>query len=115
MKKAIFIGYKADEHAFNFTKGNEYIVKQGCNYEYITDDHGYDVSPFNRALSRIYEFSVSESEALCDPTNETARFKYFINGSLVTKGCFYESLGELNEAEKLGAKVSSIKFEIKFE
>lgn len=114
MKKAIFVGYKSNEHAFNFTKGKSYTIRQGFGYEYITDDDDYDV-PFNDAIDYNYDFLVSENGALPELVEEPAHLKYFINGNLVTKGYFYESLGEVNEADRLGAKVSSVKFEIKFE
>lgn len=120
MKKAIFNGYKQKGHIFNFTAGNEYIVTQRFGHDYVTDDDGYDIPLIPH--SYVYDFIIANEEYFIkEPAmvncsaEEPAHLKYFINGNLVTKSYFYESIGELNEADKLGAKVSSVKFEIKFE
>lgn len=106
--KAIFKGYNNSvaNHAFKFTKGKSYPVK--FKY-YIVDDEGFYYSTIHKNSSYEFEF-VSN-----DFAEEPAHLKYFINGNTVTKGYFYESIGELNQAEKIGVKVSSVNFEIKFE
>lgn len=113
MKKAIFIGYKHQNDFYKLKKGKEYEVKSACGYEYVIDDSGLLV-PFGG----IYDTCIFKlCDSICDSDNikEPPELKYFINGNLVTKGYFYESLGEVNEADRLGVKVLSIKFEIKFE
>lgn len=114
MKNAIFVGYKNKDHAFNFTKGMKYPIRAGFGFEYITDDDNHDVS-LNDATRCIYDFFISDSEVSSDLFEKPASLKYLINDIQVEKGFFYESLGELIEAERLGVKVPSVNFEIKFE
>lgn len=114
MKNAIFVGYKEKDNVFNFTKGKTYPIRDGLGIEYITDDDDYDV-PFNDVTRCTYDFFISDSEVSSDLSEKPASLKYLINGIQVEKLFFYESIGELNEAGNLGAKVSSVNFEIKFE
>lgn len=117
--KIIFNGYKGKNKFDCITIGGTYNAKDlGGGYYSITDDDGmsmiidiknYDIEFINE------EYFIKEPTMLKCSVEEPASLKYFINGNLVTKGFFYESLGELNEADRLGAKVSSVKFEIKFE
>ena len=105
--KAVFKYYSSIAHAFNFTKGKVYDVKF-LNDGLIStvDDNGDEVVMVN---------GVSYNFDIINDTTEKASLKYFINDIPVEKGFFYESIGELNEADRLGVKVSSVKFEIKFE
>lgn len=106
--KAVFKGYNKIAHLFNFTKGDVYdvnILNNGLIK--TTDDNGCEVFTAN---GDIYSFDI-----INDFIEEPASLKYFINGNLVTKGYFYESIGEVNEASRLGVNTSSVKFEIKFE
>ncbi|ATE86116.1 hypothetical protein Sd1_gp50 [Shigella phage Sd1] len=107
--KAIFKGYKMDDSFFNFTKGMKYQINDGYKCKFVIDDNGCRVSIDN---SSVYDFEIVEDDDLFE---EPASLKYYINGNLVQKSYFYELIGELNEADRLGAKVSSVKFEIKFE
>ena len=106
--KAVFKYYSSIAHAFNFTKGKVYDVKfLNDGLIQVTDDDGHEVVLVNGVS---YNFDI-----INDFIEELASLKYFINGIQVEKGLFYESLGELNEADRLGVKVSSVKLEIKFE
>lgn len=107
--KAVFKGSNSIAHAFNFTKGKVYDVNfwsDGLRLISTIDDDGNEVSMVNGVT---YNFDI------INDTTENASLKYFINDIQVEKGFFYESIDELNKACSLGAKVSSVKFEIKFE
>lgn len=120
MFKATFVRYQP-ETLFGgigvFTEGKDYdleVVDNQKNYAVI-DDLGV-VIKFSSLVSKYYVFNrLGITYKAPEVTKEQASLKYFINGKSVSKGYFYESLGELNEADKLGVKVSSVKFEIKFE
>lgn len=103
--KAVFKRYNTGAPFFTFTKGKKYDVNE---MGFVIDDNGSHVSIVNGA----YDFEIIEDDYFI---KEPESLKYFINDIHVEKGFFYESLGELNEAERLGVKVPSIKFEIKFE
>lgn len=106
--KAVFKYYSSVAYAFNFTKGKVYdvnILNDGLIQ--VTDDNGHEIVLANGVS---YNFDI-----INDFIEEPASLKYFINGNLVNKGYFYESFYELNEADRLGVKVCSVKFEIKFE
>lgn len=103
--KAVFKRYNIGFPFFTFTKGNKYDVN---HIGFVIDDNGRYVS----INSGAYEFEIIEDDYFI---KEPASLKYFINDIRVDKGFFYESIGELNEAERLGVKVPSVKFEIKFE
>lgn len=105
--KAVFKGYNKIAHAFNFTRGKVYDVNF-LNDGLISaiDDDGNEVVMVNGVS---YIFDIINEKA------ENAGLKYFMNDISVEKGFFYESLGEINEADRLGVKVLSVKFEIKFE
>ncbi|UGO52637.1 hypothetical protein OPT79_2 [Klebsiella phage vB_KpnD_Opt-79] len=118
MFKAKFVNYKTPASGYIgiFTPGREYKldVIENDRYYRTYDDYGVEVK-FNSLFLDNYVFErVSDSE-LFDMIEEPASLKYYINGNLVQKSYFYELIGELNEADRLGAKVSSVKFEIKFE
>lgn len=106
--KAVFKGYNKIEHFFNFTKGNVYdvnILNDGLIQ--ANDDDGHEVVLANGAT---YSFDI-----INDFIKKPASLKYFINDIPVERGFFYESIDELNEATRIGVKVPSIRFEIKFE
>lgn len=105
--KAVFKYYSSIEPAFNFTKRKLYdvnVLNDGIIS--IIDDDGNHVVINN---GTYYNFDI------INDTEGKASFKYFINDIPVEKGFFYESIGELNEADRLGVKMSSVRFEIKFE
>lgn len=105
--KAVFKGYNKISHAFSFTKGKVYDVKfLNDGLISIIDDNGDEVVMINGVC---YNFDI------INDTTEEAGLKYFINDIKVERGFFYESIGEINEADRIGVKVSSIRFEIKFE
>lgn len=119
MFKAKFITYKPSATASTgyFTQGKEYDIEVVDNNGYysVIDDLNEEIK-FKSLFLGGYEFEVVPSQNnKIKVKDEKRKLKYFINGNLVTKRYFYESLGEVNEAESLGVKVSSVKFEIKFE
>lgn len=107
--KAVFKGYKVDKHFFEFTKDKKYHINNGYNYKFVIDDKGRHMQIDG---SSVYDFEIVEDD---DDSRDTARLKYFINDVPVEKGFFYELLGEINEADRLGVRVLSVNFEIKFE
>lgn len=113
--EAIFKGYNSEGHVFEFTNGKSYPVIAGGKFKnYIIDDNGVYYSIEHKNSS--YEFVlVSGSCVDSDLVDCNKTLKYFINDIQVEKEFFYESLSELTEAERLGVKVLSVKFEIKFE
>lgn len=115
MFEAKFVNYKttASGDIGVFTPGKKYeleVIENNIYYR-TYDDYGVEVK-FSSLVSALYEFERVINAA---DEDEPASLKHFINGNLVTEGYFYESIGEVNEASRLGVNTSSVNFEIKFE
>lgn len=119
MFKAKFVNYKktASGDIGIFTPGRYYeleVIENNSYYRTI-DDYGMEVK-FSTLNSDLYEFEgFYRSYLNAEDIDEPASLKYFINGNLVTKDYFYETISEVNKASRFGVNASSVNFEIKFE
>lgn len=118
--KAVYLG-NTDGEYYGFTVGKEYDVDKYItendyigafsndgDYRHIKNGafHKFGIQDENGALKlKIKDESISKEK----------QFKYYINGELVTKVKFDDTLFLVKDFESDGIDTSSIKFEVKFE
>ncbi|AQN32389.1 virion structural protein [Escherichia phage vB_EcoS_CEB_EC3a] len=109
--KAVFKGYKK-AGCLEFTIGKIYELStatEAFGFLKVTDDDG-----FNGVIipGDTYDFEVLIPDEFI---NKKKQFKYYINGEVVTKTKFDDTLLCVKDFKSDGIDTSSIKFEVKFE
>lgn len=117
--KALYLGNIGNENC-GFTVGKEYKIHDfKGGYIVVCDDYDNYRRINNGAFHKFCLLKDDDGLKVTIPdefiTKEEKQFKYYINGEVVTKVKFDDTLLCVKEFKSDGVDTSSIKFEVKFQ
>lgn len=119
--KALYLGNTYDE-CCEFTQGREYdFYDLGDGFIGLCDDNDTERCIKNgtfykfKLINEDHFVTETECASMQPSADKKPEFRYYINGEVVTKVKFDDTLLCVKDFESSGFDTSSIKFEVKFE